>query len=141
VYMLEVDEDSRLGREVIAGGQKYHAHFVPDEDLTADMYEIACERLNDAGIAQYEISNFARAGWESKHNLKYWTRQPYLGFGLDAHSMLRADGEGNASKNCGNASLDDPGRARLPVVPKAQTGRPFGTAESRALPGLHPIRE
>ena len=50
VYMLEVDEDSRLGRELIAGGQKYHAHFVPDEDLTADMYEIACERLNAAGI-------------------------------------------------------------------------------------------
>src|SRR6267378_8332707 len=36
----------------------------------------------------YEISNFARAGYESRHNLKYWTRQPYLGFGVDAHSML-----------------------------------------------------
>jgi len=86
--MLEVDEDSRLGRELIAGGQKYHAHFVPDEDLTADLYEIACDRLNTAGIMQYEISNFAREGFESKHNLKYWTRQPYLGFGVDAHSML-----------------------------------------------------
>ena len=88
VYMLEVDEDSRLGRELLAGGQKYHAHFVPDEDLTADLYEIACDRLNSAGIQQYEISNFARQGFESKHNLKYWTRQPYLGFGVDAHSML-----------------------------------------------------
>ena len=88
VYMLEIDEDSRLGRELIAGGAKYHAHFVPDEDLTAELYERACERLNGAGISQYEISNFARAGWESKHNLKYWTRQPYLGFGVDAHSML-----------------------------------------------------
>jgi len=88
VYMLEVDEDSRLGRELIAGGQKYHAHFVPDEDLAADMYEMACELLNAAGIEQYEISNFARPGFESKHNLKYWTRQPYLGFGVDAHSML-----------------------------------------------------
>lgn len=90
VYMLEVDEDSRLGRELIAGGQKYHAHFVPNEDLTADMYEIACERLNGAEVQQYEISNFARRGFESKHNLKYWTRQPYLGFGVDAHSMLPA---------------------------------------------------
>jgi len=88
VYMLEVDEDSRLGRELMAGGQKYHAHFVPDDDLTADMYEVACDRLNAAGIQQYEISNFARGGFESKHNLKYWTRQPYLGFGVDAHSML-----------------------------------------------------
>jgi oxygen-independent coproporphyrinogen-3 oxidase len=88
VYMLEVDEDSRLGRELIAGGTKYHAHFVPDDDLTADFYETACERLNAAGIQQYEISNFARSGFESHHNLKYWTRQPYLGFGVDAHSML-----------------------------------------------------
>ncbi len=88
VYMLEVDDDSRLGRELMAGGQKYHAHSVPDEDLTADLYEAACERLNAAGIEQYEISNFARSGFESKHNLKYWTRQPYLGFGVDAHSML-----------------------------------------------------
>ncbi len=90
IYMLEVDDDSRLGRELIAGGQKYHAHFVPDEDLTADMYEMASERLNAAGIRQYEISNFARDGFESIHNLKYWTRQPYLGFGVDAHSMLHS---------------------------------------------------
>jgi oxygen-independent coproporphyrinogen-3 oxidase len=88
VYMLEVDEDSRLGRELIAGGTKYHAHFVPDEDLTADLYAAACERLEAAGVKQYEISNFARQGNESRHNLKYWTRQPYLGFGVDAHSML-----------------------------------------------------
>jgi oxygen-independent coproporphyrinogen III oxidase len=88
VYMLEVDEDSRLGRELIAGGTRYHAHFVPDEDATADFYLAACERLQAARIAQYEISNFARAGFESRHNLKYWTRQPYLGFGVDAHSML-----------------------------------------------------
>jgi oxygen-independent coproporphyrinogen-3 oxidase len=88
VYMLEVDEDSRLGRELIAGGTKYHAHFVPDEELTAELYETACEQLNGVGVAQYEISNFARRGFESRHNLKYWRRQPYLGFGVDAHSML-----------------------------------------------------
>jgi oxygen-independent coproporphyrinogen-3 oxidase len=88
VYMLEVDEDSRLGREVIAGGTRYHAHFVPDEEATADFYLAACDRLEANGIAQYEISNFARPGSESRHNLKYWTRQPYLGFGVDAHSML-----------------------------------------------------
>jgi len=90
VYMLEVDEDSRLGRELIAGGTRYHAHFVPDEDAVADLYTAACETLEAAGIAQYEISNFARPGFESRHNLKYWTRQPYLGFGVDAHSMLAA---------------------------------------------------
>jgi oxygen-independent coproporphyrinogen-3 oxidase len=88
VYMLEVDEDSRLGREVIAGGTRYHAHFVPDEEAVADFYSTACGRLEAAGIQQYEISNFALDGWESRHNLKYWTRQPYFGFGVDAHSML-----------------------------------------------------
>jgi oxygen-independent coproporphyrinogen-3 oxidase len=88
VYMLEVDEDSRLGRELLAGGTRYHAHFVPDEEATADFYLAACDRLRSAGIAQYEISNFARKGFESRHNLKYWTRQPYFGIGVDAHSML-----------------------------------------------------
>ena len=96
--MLEVDEDSRLGRELMAGGTKYHAHFVPDDELTADFYETACERLNAAGVRQYEISNFARPGQESRHNLKYWKRQPYMGFGVDAHSMLtsRANKGGGA---------------------------------------------
>jgi oxygen-independent coproporphyrinogen III oxidase len=88
VYMLEVDEDSRLGRELIAGGTRYHAHFVPDEDATADFYVAACDALDAAGVVQYEISNFARSGFESRHNLKYWSRQPYFGFGVDAHSML-----------------------------------------------------
>jgi oxygen-independent coproporphyrinogen-3 oxidase len=96
VYMLEVDEDSRLGRELIAGGTRYHAHFVPDDAATADFYVQACETLNSAGLEQYEISNFACAGRESRHNLKYWTRQPYVGFGVDAHSMLPAAGNSSA---------------------------------------------
>ena len=90
VYMLEVDEDSRLGRELMAGGTRYHAHFVPNEDAVADFYVQACATLEAAGVAQYEISNFAWPGFESRHNLKYWTRRPYLGFGVDAHSMLRS---------------------------------------------------
>ena len=97
VYMLEVDEDSRLGRELLAGGTRYHAHFVPDEGAVADYYLAACERLNSAGIAQYEISNFAREKFESRHNLKYWTRQPYCGFGVDAHSMLASATHENES--------------------------------------------
>ena len=90
VYMLEVDEDSRLGRELIAGGTRYHAHFVPDEDTVAEFYEIACDALDGAGVTQYEISNFARSAFESRHNLKYWRRSPYLGYGVDAHSMLKS---------------------------------------------------
>jgi oxygen-independent coproporphyrinogen-3 oxidase len=99
VYMLEVDEDSRLGTELLAGGSRYHAHHVPDEDLVADLYLAACEKLERSGVHQYEISNFAREMTrgiglrDSRHNLKYWTRQPYLGFGVDAHSMLPASEE------------------------------------------------
>jgi len=89
VYMLEVDTDSRLGTELLAGGTRYHAHHVPDDDAIVAMYDAACRQLEAAGIRQYEISNFARPGHESRHNERYWLRQPYLGFGVEAHSMLR----------------------------------------------------
>jgi oxygen-independent coproporphyrinogen-3 oxidase len=87
VYMLEVDEDSRLGREMLKGGVRYRADLVPADDAIARMYERAIERLEAAGLAQYEISNFSRPGFRSKHNLRYWQRRPYLGVGLDASSM------------------------------------------------------
>jgi oxygen-independent coproporphyrinogen III oxidase len=89
IYMLEVDDDSRLGREVSSGGLKYFAAQVPSDEAIVDMYSEAVEFLAAHGLAQYEISNFARQGRESLHNLKYWYRKPYLGIGLDAHSMLR----------------------------------------------------
>jgi oxygen-independent coproporphyrinogen-3 oxidase len=91
VYMLEVDEESRLGREMLEKGSRYSASTVPSEDETADWYQEACTALDAAGLLQYEISNFAREGHVSRHNLKYWRREPYLGFGLDAHSMLLTD--------------------------------------------------
>ena len=94
VYMLEVDEDSRLGRESIAGGVRYGAGALPVEDRVADWYAAGCEWLEAGGVRQYEISNFARAGGESRHNRKYWERKPYLGFGMDAHSMLRSGAGG-----------------------------------------------
>jgi oxygen-independent coproporphyrinogen-3 oxidase len=90
VYMLEVDEDSRLGREMLADGSRYGAGGAPSDDETAEWYGSACERLESGGIAQYEISNFAREGSSSRHNVKYWRREAYVGFGLDAHSMLRS---------------------------------------------------
>jgi len=92
VYMLEVDEDSRLGREMLAGGARYHAELVPTDDAIAAMYTTAIERLGRPGrgrLSQYEISNFSRRGFASRHNLRYWQRRPYLGLGLDASSMLR----------------------------------------------------
>jgi len=87
VYMLEVDDDSNLGRELLVLGSRYGAGAVPCEDDIAGFYETAVERLHNLGIEQYEISNFARPGFESRHNLKYWLLEPYIGFGADAHSF------------------------------------------------------
>lgn len=86
VYMLEVDDDSRLGQQILLGGVRYGASDVPSDDETAAFYETAVERLHALGIPRYEISNFARPGFESRHNLKYWLLEPYIGFGSDAHS-------------------------------------------------------
>jgi len=91
VYMLEVDEDSRLGRELLAHGTRYGVESVASDDETAERYAEACAWLESGGVMQYEISNFARKGHASRHNRKYWRREPYIGFGLDAHSMLRCD--------------------------------------------------
>jgi oxygen-independent coproporphyrinogen-3 oxidase len=103
IYMLEIDEDSRLGRELLAGGSRYHALTVPSEELTADLYQTAVVFLAENGLHQYEISNF---GGRSRHNLKYWRRQPYLGFGLDAHSMVRTP-QGSALRFSNTAILAD----------------------------------
>jgi oxygen-independent coproporphyrinogen-3 oxidase len=102
VYLLEVDEDSRLGREMLKQGSRYSAAAVPDEDQAAEWYLQACDTLHQAGVQQYEISNFARLGHRSRHNLKYWQRQPYIGFGLDAHSMLLAGQEALRFANTGD---------------------------------------
>jgi oxygen-independent coproporphyrinogen-3 oxidase len=87
IYMLEIDDDSRLGRESLLGGVRYGAAALPSEADTAAMYEFAVEYLEKLGIARYEISNFARPGFASLHNLKYWKLEPYIGFGADAHSF------------------------------------------------------
>ena len=107
VYMLEVDEDSRLGREMLAGGARYHAEAVPTDEAIARMYERAIERLAEAGLRQYEISNFARRGRSSRHNLRYWERRPYLGLGLDASSMLRAAGSEGEGYVLRSTTTDD----------------------------------
>jgi oxygen-independent coproporphyrinogen-3 oxidase len=87
VYMMEIDEGSRLGLEVLQGGARYSARELPSEEAMADFYELAQFGLKAAGYEQYEISNWAKPGFASKHNLKYWRREPYLGFGAGAHSF------------------------------------------------------
>ena len=87
IYMLEVDEGSHLGKESLAGGARYNAPAIPPDDIQAEFYDSACTRLAAAGYDHYEISNWAVPDRRSRHNLKYWQREPYLGLGAGAHSF------------------------------------------------------
>src|SRR5580693_1804728 len=113
IYLLEVDEGSRLGSEILRGGLRYSAARVPTEDEMAEFYETACEFLERAGFHHYEISNWARPGFESRHNLKYWRREPYLGFGAGAHSFSGKQRWANAHDAA--AYVAAIGTGRLPV--------------------------
>ena len=87
IYMLEVDEGSHLGKESLAGGTRYSAPAIPPDDTQAEFYDSACTRLAAAGYDHYEISNWALPDRRSRHNLKYWRREPYFGLGAGAHSF------------------------------------------------------
>ena len=107
VYMLEVDEDSRLGREMLAGGARYHAGLVPSDDAIARMYTLAIERLGRGRTGPIRDFELLPAWLRSRHNLRYWQRRPYLGLGLDASSMLRAGRMRRHSGTRLRASLHD----------------------------------
>ena len=97
IYLLEVDEGSRLGSELLSRGTRYSASAVPTDEVMADCYELARLALAACGYEQYEISNFAKPGFASKHNRKYWRREPYLGFGAGAHSFSGSQRWANAA--------------------------------------------
>jgi oxygen-independent coproporphyrinogen-3 oxidase len=82
LYALSLEAGTPLRAAVETGHTP-----APDDDLAADMYELASDRLGAAGLAQYEISNWARPGFKSRHNLQYWLNAPYLGFGPGAHGF------------------------------------------------------
>jgi oxygen-independent coproporphyrinogen-3 oxidase len=114
VYLLEIDEGSRLGLEVLQGGSKYSARHIPPEDDMATFYETAQQHLQAAGYHHYEISNWAKPGYESRHNLKYWRREPYLGFGAAAHSFLGGNRWANAHDAADYVKALE--ASRLPIV-------------------------
>lgn len=130
VYLLEVDEDSRLGRELLDGGSRYGAGDVPPEELMVELYEMAGRRLRTLGIHRYEISNFARPGCESLHNLKYWRLEPYAGFGADAHSFDGAFRSRNVESAAGYVSRFERGE---PVCAERTAANP---SEERFFVGL-----
>jgi oxygen-independent coproporphyrinogen-3 oxidase len=113
VYMLEVDEGSRLGKELIQGGGRYSAGAVPSEDEMAEFYEMGQEVLKGAGYHHYEISNWAKPGYESRHNLKYWRREPYMGFGAGAHSFSGMERWANAHDAAEYVKAIEAGRVPL----------------------------
>ena len=82
VYILKIEPSTAFGRT------KPELLNLPDDDTTADLYLKTCEVLKTKGFIHYEISNFAKAGYSSKHNLKYWNCEEYLGLGPAAHSFL-----------------------------------------------------
>ena len=116
VYMLEIDGKSRLGRELLAGGSRYGAAEVPDEETVALLYERAVAALAGMGLRRYEISNFARPGEESVHNLKYWRLEPYVGFGADAHSY-----DGRMRRRNAETARDYVDRFRRGLPPTVET--------------------
>ena len=81
-YALTIEPATALGRKVSTG-----AVPAPDPDLQADMFSAACDLLRDAGYHHYEVSNWAKPGYECRHNLGYWERRSYVGLGAGAHSF------------------------------------------------------
>ncbi|MDE2667182.1 MAG: radical SAM family heme chaperone HemW [Acidobacteriota bacterium] len=119
LYLLEIHEDAHLGkREGLAGAS------LPDEEAVADWYQESVERLGSAGWKQYEISNFCKPGRQSRHNLKYWTDQPFIGFGCGAHSYWAGERWGNER---------DPVR----YVELLEGGKPATTFRSEITPRQH----
>lgn len=82
LYLLEVHENTPLAEQIRSGRQP-----LPDEDLAAEMYELMLEKVSEKNYCQYEISNFAQPGFESRHNSKYWLCEPVYAFGVSAHSF------------------------------------------------------
>lgn len=113
-YALTVEPGTELGRAVAGGAP------APDPDLQADFYEIACERLADAGLVRYEVSNWARPGHTVRYNLAVWAQSEYLAFGMGAHrfrarvrshNRRRLDGylaaiEGGTSPTAGSEAIE-----------------------------------
>lgn len=82
-YMLQVEEGTPLSKMVTENPK-----LLPSEDECVEEYYLLSKCLKEKGFDRYEISNFARSGYECKHNLKYWSREEYLGFGLGAHCFV-----------------------------------------------------
>ena len=132
-YGLKVEPGTPLDDRVIRGTR------LPDDDVQADMYLWMVERLAAAGYRQYEISNFARAGFQSRHNLKYWMGRPYVGFGPGAHSDFGGrrysfvrDLEGYISGVLGGGTVID----QSELIPQRERGSEYLMLRLRTTRGI-----
>ncbi len=123
IYMMEIDEGSRLGLEVLQSGERYSAKALPSDDAMANYYEHGCRRLAAAGYVHYEISNWGLPGFESRHNLKYWRRQPYFGFGAGAHSFNGSQRWANAHDPAAYADAVLQGRSPVEQLESVTRGQ------------------
>jgi oxygen-independent coproporphyrinogen-3 oxidase len=119
IYMLDVEERSAWGQ---------HPSDVAADDVFAGFYVEAAERLSKAGYAQYEISNWARPGFECRHNLKYWTGAPYRGFGVSAHSFSKKRRYWNTASLAEYARMLDAGK--IPIVGEEELTRDMRIEEA-----------
>ena len=132
-YGLKVEPGTPLDDRVVRGEK------LPDDDLQADMYLWAVDRLAQAGYRQYEVSNFARAGFQSRHNLKYWMGRPYIGFGPGAHSDFGGrrysfvrDLEGYISGVLGGGTIID----QSELIPQRERGSEYLMLRLRTTRGI-----
>jgi oxygen-independent coproporphyrinogen-3 oxidase len=126
LYALTLEEETTMGRAVARG--EFPA---PDPDQAASEYELAEEFLENSGYMQYEISNWARPGRESRHNLTYWQGIPYMGVGAAAHSFL--DGKRTANTESLDDYLEALAKGRLPAGTSEVIDSKTGLAEAVIL--------
>jgi oxygen-independent coproporphyrinogen-3 oxidase len=136
IYLMEIDEGSRLGLEVLQSGERYSAKALPSDDSMANYYEHGCRQLAAAGYGHYEISNWGLPGFESHHNLKYWRREPYFGFGAGAHSFNGSQRWANAHDPA--AYADSVLQGRFPVE-QLESVTPAQALEEELFLGLRQL--
>ena len=134
VYLLETDQETALALSVRRGLIR-----LPEEEEAASMYTSTREILKKAGYTHYEISNFCLPGMESRHNLKYWTDRPFLGFGPGAHGYLhgtRYAPPGDLNRYLAEPFQRLPGRTDLSPLERRQRAEEAAIMGLRLLDGL-----
>lgn len=132
LYLLEVHEGTPLEEQI-----RSKRRPEPDEDLTAQMYEVMIERLRGAGFIQYEISNFAKAGFESRHNIKYWLCEPVHAYGVSAHSFDGHRRRANERDTNQYVSLVESGKSPVVSDDEVELAEEFAFLGLRMMKGIN----